>query len=94
MRGLGGAEGARRPRSVGFSTEHDTGATSPSCSHFCICWMTRCWQGLGDEGDSSSGAKGHVKITPAVGHVLLTQPEGPARAKERLEQSWLPRRAG
>lgn len=50
--------------------------------------------GAGDEGDSSHGAKGHVKNGPAGGQVRVTQPEGPAHAKERLERSWLPGRAG
>lgn len=41
--------------------------------------------GVGDEGDGSRGAKGHVRNGPAGGHVLVTQ--------QRLEQSWLPGRA-
>lgn len=97
MKALGDAEGAGscRSGSVGFSTERGIGAASPFCSHFCICWVRqRCWRGLGDEGDSSHGAKGCVKNGPAGGHVLVTQPEGPAHAKERLERSWMLGRAG
>lgn len=94
VKALGGAEGAGscRSGSVGFSTEH---GISPFCTHFCICWVRqRCWRGLGDEGDSSHGAKGHVKNGPAGGQVRVTQPEGPAHAKKRLERSWPPGRAG